>query len=235
MKLTPLLASLGLVIISSTASAAMPKLSDAEIRQFYEKVAVTIDGNVTPDLVPFHLKANHFLLQYDVVPDLLGASLKKADKAVLASSKKDTAAFMEKQSRWLNTRYTTIVSGNASTATPLQLAALLDELEQDNGTRLDAYYQGLFKKLSPAGQKLVSDFIQARVHPTFVTVSNTAVAAAAPDYFLEDVKSRSEEILAPPTIASSTTGASPQQVESQSVTTSSSGPGVLTTLTPPVE
>jgi hypothetical protein len=222
---------LGAFSVNAQAQVSMSQLTESETAKLFESISITIDGRQTPQLVPLNVKMMHFFIQFDAGPEALGKALglSHKDLAVLKTGRKDRDPWMRSHEQWMDRRFVAICRGFTGEK-PLQLASQLDELDQSNVDRMDSYYKAVLKKLSPDGEQRVRKYVEENIHPVMVTASNSALANANPEFFMQDVQSRCEESIHPLDMPKAKgTAAEAETLNSEPT------PGTITTIVPPVE
>lgn len=169
----------------------MNELTPSQINELYRSITFTIDAAETPELVPLHIKVNHFLNLYGRAPGIvesLNQNLTDSDrKLLLEFATEGRRQFEKDHERIYLVKRKTLICAQAQEASVVRLAALLDQFTQEHEERYVARYDALLKSLSSSGEKVVREFISQKIKPRISRASWIALAAKSPSFFREQV------------------------------------------------
>jgi len=172
-------------LLSLAAGAAEPRTKD-EIKRLLRSSYTTIDGKKTPELVPYHIRMQHFFLRYKHASAGLQAEMKQLlsseDETVLSiyadrhveELKRDEMTY---EKAWMD------LASRAHGMDGISIASAIQTLTSELERSTDARYRTVLAKLSPAGQKAVNEFAFARIRPVIAAEDPIALATAAPEFY----------------------------------------------------
>ena len=147
-----------------------------------------IDGKKTPELVPYHVRMQMFFHKYQqgLFRSVLQSQLSPEDIRVLDEYAARMSSELRKHAQSYEEQWMSIAARakdmNASEiASAIKLATNKSEAAQAAG------YRQVLRQLTPAGQKVVSDFAFANVRPQVTTEDPFVIADGDPKFYKEQI------------------------------------------------
>lgn len=186
-----------ILTVSSAMSQPTKEFSPAEVETIYRSIGITVHGNETPELVPLHVKVNHFLQRYRTFPEpreVLRREVTPEDDALLmefaTNGRKRIADRIEPQRE---AKFISQACSRADELPTVELAALLDRLAQEHQEAYIAAYEQELRRLSKRGELAVRQFIAQNVKPSMTISTWTDLARRSEDLFRQVVRHDCEE------------------------------------------
>jgi len=163
-----------------------------------------IDGQETPELVPYHLRMRAFFTAFEPVFKLqLASQLSASDLAILSeyAQRQHNAELRRSAQTFLKEEQN--AKAQARHMSAIEIASALKSASDRNEARQSAVFRKVLGRLSAAGQKTVNDFAFAHVRPSFTIFDPIEAAGLAPDVFKEQIVRNYEAekkgtVMAPP-------------------------------------
>jgi hypothetical protein len=158
-----------------------------KVQSLWESTTIKIDGDTTPDLVPFNVRMQAFFQRYKR-PD---GDFQKALRPLLTADEhtalisyatsvheKDLKASQESYSKnWMS------IASQAEFMNGLELAFSVKKISAEADEMMGARYMRVLSQLSLASRKVVHNFAYKNVRPKVTMEDPVAVATRDPDYY----------------------------------------------------
>ncbi len=171
-----------LALTYATSAMAREPRSNEEAQELIKSSYIHIDGMQTPELIPYHARMNMFFSAFTFFEADLKPNLTGADYQVL----KDFAAQHGKVLQTDAAKHEADWREIASRAESMNAVELAGEIKLAS-QRIEAVsanrYRAVVNTLSPDGQRIVNDYVVAKVRPTTMVEDPLVVAVAAPDFY----------------------------------------------------
>lgn len=147
-----------------------------------------INGKETPELVPYHVRMQMFFHKYQhgFFRQMLQSQLSAGDLAVLDTYAARLGSELEKHAKAYETEWMGIAS-RAKDMNASEIASAIKVATGKTEALQAAGYRAVLRQLTPAGQKVVSDFAFANVRPQVTTEDPFVIAEGDPKFYKEQI------------------------------------------------
>lgn len=147
-----------------------------------------IDGNQTPELVPYHIRMQHFFHGYaeGIFQRMLGTQLSAADHAILREFAPRLPSELAKQAAMYDAEWMSIAA-RAASMDAREIAGAINAATLRAEAAQAALYRSIIDRLSARGRLAVNDFAFAVVRPQLSIEDPFVVANAEPEFFKDQI------------------------------------------------
>lgn len=147
-----------------------------------------IDGNQTPELVPYHIRMQHFFAGYQqgMFANMLAAQLSPADHVVLKEFAGRHREELQKASDVYERDWLSIAAG-AQSMSSREIASAVKAATDRSDARLTSLYREVVGRLSSAGRGLVNEFAFINVRPQVSIEDPFVLATGDPEFYKDQV------------------------------------------------